>query len=284
MGDKKNGYNRYKEIFDNIKELCYIVGEPKNVIEGPLEGIAEETCEDDCKHYILGNGLHVYIRDEYIYISENDLQYWGDERGRKGEELGQFYLSYNKESIESICHADKGRPYVLVQYFNHEAEETIAPEENAQQSGRWGNDNVCIPHSFGNLNKTSGTSEYVPEDIGRAIYLHMGENIHQDVRAICNKIIALNEKIKEYERGTYIQELLKSEEMLLKLKEALQKLREEFQDIDENKIEDKGMEIEGKRLEIEYLERKIKKIREKINQMLHEIQVSDDDIEQNSAL
>ena len=101
----------------------------------------------------------------------------------------------------------------------------FTPEE-AQESGRWGKDNVCIPHSFGNLNQTSGTSEYVPEDIGRAIYLHMGENIHQDVRAVCNKIIALNEKIKEYERGTYIQELLKSEEMLLKLKEALQKLRE----------------------------------------------------------
>ena len=283
MGDKKNGYNRYKEIFDNIKELCHIVGEPKNVIEGPLEGIAEETCEDDCKHYILGNGLHVYIRDEYIYISENDVQYWGDVRGRKGKELEQFYLSYTKETIECICHADNGRPYTLVQYFNHEAEETIAseeeetiiPEEEAQESGRWGKDNVCIPHSFENLNQTSGTSEYVPEDIGRAIYLHMGENIHQDVRAVCNKIIALNEKIKEYERGPYIQELLKSEETLSELKKALQELEKGLKDIEHNEIEGKAREIEEKRFEIEYLERKIKKIRDKINRMLDGIQVTD---------
>lgn len=209
MERKNDGYNRYKLIFDNIKALCNVIGKPKNVIEGPLEGIAEENCEEDCKHYILRNGLHVYIRDEYIYISENDVQYWGDVRGKKGEEQGQFYLSYNKESIECICHADNGRPYTLVQYFNHEAEEngtpeaeeTITPEKKAPERGRYGNDNVCIPHSFGNLNKTSGTSEYVPADIGEALSLHLSENTQSDVRSICNRVIALNEKIKGYEKG-----------------------------------------------------------------------------------
>ena len=280
MEEKKDGYNRYKVIFDNIKALCDVLGEPKDVIEGPLEGITEETCEDDCKHYILGNGLHVYIREEYIYISENDVQYWGDERGRKGEELGQFYVSFNKGSIDCVCHADSGRPHTLVQYFNHELDENIVLEETYG-----GRDNVCIPQSFENWNITFGTSEYVSGDIGRAISLHMGENIKQDVRAVCNKIIALNEKIKEYERGQYIQELLKSEEALLELKEALQELEKEVQGIsdNENEIEGKLREIKEKKLEIEYFERKIKRIQDKINQMLDEIQVPGD-VEQNDAL
>ena len=89
MEEKKDGYNRYKVIFDNIKGICKELGEPKEVIAGPLGGITEETCEEDCEHYILGNGLHVYIRDEYIYISENDVKYWGDERGRKSAGPGR---------------------------------------------------------------------------------------------------------------------------------------------------------------------------------------------------
>lgn len=279
MEEKKEGYNRYKVIFDNIRALCNVLDRPKKVIEGPLEGITEETCECDCKYYILGNGLHVYIRGEYIYISENDVQYWGDERGRKGEELRQFYVSFNKGSIDCVCHADSGRPHTLVQYFNHELDENMVLEETYG-----GRDNVCIPQSFENWNITFGTSEYVSGDIGRAISLHMGENIKQDVRDVCDKIIALNEKIKEYEREPY-QELFKSEEALLELKEALQELKKEVQGIsdNENEIEGKLGEIKEKKLEIECLEKNIKRIRDKINQILDEIQVPGD-VEQNDEL
>lgn len=276
MEGKADGYNRYKVIFNNIKALCNVIGEPKNVIEGPLEGITEENCEEDCKHYILGNGLHVYIRDEYIYISETDVQYWGDERGRNGDELGQFYISYNKESVECICHADSGRPYTLVQYFNHELDEgvvVVSEEEVATKIayGRIGIDNVCIPHSFKDWKKTSVKSGAVPADIAEAITQHIGENTQQEVRAVCNKIIALNEKIKEYESMLDIEKLLQNEQELIELRRALEEFQYELENVEQDNIDiltEIAVGIKGKEIEIERLESEMQRIKSQIKQRL----------------
>ena len=298
MEEKKEGYNRYKVIFDNIRALCNVLDRPKKVIEGPLEGITEETCECDCKYYILGNGLHVYIRGEYIYISENDLQNWGDERGRDVKELKQFYLSYNKETIECICHANNGRPYTLVQYFNYDIEGEVAHEENREDKEaeefnrvRWGIDNAFVPESFEDREKTADSEDWekwnkeahknsfgelkkaanVPADIGAAITQHIGENTHQDIRVVCNRIIGLNEKIKEYERVLDIETLLQNEQELIELRRALEKLAFEILKIDKNntgkiksKVED-AVEI-GRR--IEEVENKIQRIRGQIRKKL----------------
>lgn len=269
MEGKADGYNRYEVIFDNIKVLCDVLGKPKEVIEGPLEGITEENCEADCEHYILGNDLHVYIRDEYIYISETDVQYWGDERGRNGDELGQFYISYNKESVECICHADSGRPYTLVQYFNHELDENIVLEETEETYG--GRDNVCIPHSFKDWKKTSVKSGDVPADIAEAITQHIGENTQQEVRAVCNKIIALNEKIKEYERMPDIETLLQNEQELIELRRALEEFRYELENVEQDNIDimtEIAVGIKGKEIEIEQLESEIQRIKRQIKQRL----------------
>ena len=266
MRKKKNGYNRYKVIFDNIRKLCYALGKPKDIIEGPLEGISEETCEDDCKHYILGNGLHVYIREEKIYITETDVQYWGDERARSVEELTQFFVSYNESSIDCICHASNGMPFSLVQYFNHNVEDGV--------DGRCGKDNVFIPNSFESSDETSGGIENVPADIGDAISGSLGENTQLDVRVICNKIIALNRKIKQYEREPVLYEILQLEKRLEKPRQDLERLQTEVKE-GNNKATDKVAEIEAISREIAEIESKIQRIKNQSTQILNEDRVED---------
>lgn len=266
MEAKNDGYSRYRVIFDNIRKICRVVYKPREIIKGQLEGISEETCEGDCKHYILGKDIHVYIRGEYIFISESDVQQWGDEKGRSGEKTGQFFIAYNKETIDCICHANNGSPYSIVQYFNHEEEDEI--------DGRWGKNNVFIPKSFEDSEGTSAVGENVPADIEEAISNCLHESTQQDVRTVCQQIKGLDEKIKKYERIPDIQQIGECGEKLTKLGRTLQRLRKEIKlENDNSKRREKVAEIKKIETEISLIQQQIPSIKMQIEQILSENQV-----------
>ena len=185
---EKNGYNRYKEIFDKIKGECSL-REQDELVMGPVVGPTEKTC----KHYIMENGLHVYIRGEHTYISDNEVQLFVD--GHGGEQQEQFFLSCDEESIDCIYHVGDGQSYSVVEYKNPEAEFGAELENRAY-----------VPSSFGMHEATANISENVPADMGELISQHRGENTQPDAIAVYDRIIAMNEKLKEYERELETEE------------------------------------------------------------------------------
>lgn len=292
MEKKECGYNRYKVIFEYIKKMCQQeFRKNKKVIKGQFDGISEEICEEYCDLYILENGLYVYIRGENVFITESDVECWGDEQARTGDKTGQFFLAYNEETIECICHANNGMPFSIIQYFNH--------EEDAQ-NGRFGIDNVFIPNGFENWNEerrgitskpyctwrrdcdepkgvpVDGGRENIesaysrrtdlPADIENVISSYLSEDTHQDIRTICEQIIALVKKIEKYEKEAWLDKLEENSKEIEKLQKKLKELEQRCKD-GNKKYEDIATEIERIAGKIAELEWEINAIQSKNSQL-----------------
>lgn len=220
----KHGYARYKSIIETIEKICNS-RQPAEELKG-MDAWRYGENWPKCKHFIMPEtGLHVYIDDSGIFLSDRKLTYEGMKENTGEQDSPQLVLELSKGRFS--CKYGKSRSFEylprLVSYADYNKGANCA----------------TIPGSLEYEDDIQNAKLFqendVPPDLVVAIKKCRPDNVQPSAQAVFDRIERINDMLRCYERQN-IQELENTiplkEKQLKKLIEKLEKLKQQVQNND----------------------------------------------------
>lgn len=216
MGKNKNGFEKYKEVFDSIEKQCNDKTFVRQVREHG-NNFGRFHKQEKSNHYLLENGLHVYINEESIVVSNDELQKY---KWVKDENINQIYMKMDKKDKQCQLYMEKKSSFIGEVIYGSE----YYYDENQKKEVRdysylptdWNSKDFKQQSKYENYGEVSENLEKVLDEALQRSENSETENIYREAIKLNFKTLQVKDKDKILNQSTFKQRIaVKPENKLL---------------------------------------------------------------------